>query len=99
MHIQNYTSHKITHLAGCRASEASAGGVGAGAEAGADVGCVGAAPAASGTEAAMGSVSGGSGSAGGVGAGEGGSGRPLAVAWEQGRAEKIGGPVLRLKKE
>jgi hypothetical protein len=31
MHIQNYTSHKITHLAGRRAGEASAGGVGAGA--------------------------------------------------------------------
>jgi hypothetical protein len=31
MHIQNYTSHKIIHLAGRRAGEASAGGVGAGA--------------------------------------------------------------------
>jgi hypothetical protein len=27
MHIQNYTSHKITHLAGRRAGEASASGV------------------------------------------------------------------------
>jgi hypothetical protein len=47
MHIQNYTkSHKITHLAGCRAGEASVGGVGAGAggigaKAGAGAGCVG----------------------------------------------------------
>jgi hypothetical protein len=53
MHIQNYTSHKITHLAGRRVGEASAGGVGAGtggvgagAEAGTGTGYVGAAPAA-----------------------------------------------------
>jgi hypothetical protein len=32
MHIQNYTkSHKITHLAGCKAGEASVSGVGVGA--------------------------------------------------------------------
>jgi hypothetical protein len=57
MHIQNYTkSHKITHLAGCKAGEASVSGVGVGAG-------VGAAPVTSGTvtEAATGS--------GGVGGG------------------------------